>query len=86
MHPRAGDARQRLIGVIIVVLHLIRGPSLHGLARVRTAIEKRAGHRMRIAFLARFPPRWTIEDSGSCDLTGSLRWRSAITRQVFDDP
>jgi hypothetical protein len=43
-------ALKRLIGVVIVVVgHLIGGPSLHVLAGVWTTIEKRPRHRTKIA-------------------------------------
>ena len=44
MHAGAGDALERLIGIIIVS-HLIGGPSLHVLAGVGATIEKRPQHR-----------------------------------------
>ena len=48
MHAGASDALERLIGVVIVG-HLIGGPSLHVLAGVWTTIEKRPRHRTKIA-------------------------------------
>jgi hypothetical protein len=48
MHGGASDALERLIGVIIVG-HLIGGPSLNVLAGAGATIEKRPRHRKKIA-------------------------------------
>jgi hypothetical protein len=56
MHTGAGDARERLIGVTIAG-HLIGGPSLHVLAGVEATIDKRPGHRTKIAQAKREKPQ-----------------------------
>ena len=56
MHAGASDAFHRLIGVIIVA-HLIGGPSLHVLAGVWAPIEKRPRHRAKIAQTKREKPQ-----------------------------
>ena len=56
MHAGASDALERLIGVIIVG-HLIGGPSLHVLAGVGATIEKRPRHRTKIAQTKREKPQ-----------------------------
>src|SRR6202020_512155 len=58
MHAGASDALERLIGVVIVG-HLIGGPSLHVLAGVWTTIEKRPRHRTKIARIKRKGPQRT---------------------------
>ena len=56
MHAGACNAFERLIGVIIVG-HLIGGPSLHVLAGVGATIEKRPRHRPKIAQTKREKPQ-----------------------------